>query len=159
MDILDRYRHGPWAPIAGRQPDRTVILAVRALLTDSLNGIAEDLLPGEFALPDTIGAVVADGGNRGRRRPAVYVRADQPSDLRADLWGFCTALAVLVCEEQMPLAPGECLLIGNERTPVRGRGAAFLGALILQRLGRRSGSCGFTVYQWGEETELPRAAA
>ncbi|MFE9426181.1 hypothetical protein ACFYNO_24835 [Kitasatospora sp. NPDC006697] len=159
MRILDRYQCGPLAPMAGWQPDRTVILAVRALLTDILEGFAEDILPGECDLPDGIGAVVTCDRPGGVMRPVVYVRADQPTGLRADLWGFCTALAVLACEGRFSLPAGECLFIGNERSPVRRVGAALLGALILQWLGRKPGDCDFPIYTWAGQAGTPRAAA
>jgi hypothetical protein len=159
MSILDRYQHGRWAPVAGWQPDTTVILGVRALLTDTLGGVAEDILPGEVELPGHVGAVVACSWRWHPPRPYVYIRADQPTDLRADLWGFATALAVCVCQGRVPLGEEDFLFVGNQRTPVRNWDTGLLGALILQRLGRKATSCDFPVFRWTGTADSPSAAA
>jgi hypothetical protein len=160
MSILDRYQHGKTAPIAGWQPDTTVILGVRALLTEEFGGVAEDILPGELELPDYVGGVVACSWRWDPPRPYVYIRADQPTDLRADLWGFATALAVSVIQGRIPLGEDDFLFISNRREPVREPNTALLGALLLQRLGRKTTTCNFPVYRWTDAVgALSKAAA
>ncbi|WP_438290803.1 hypothetical protein [Streptomyces sp. HUAS TT7] len=146
-DFLQQYRGGQWAPRDGWQPDREVILAVRSLITDTLGGTAEDILPGEAVLPWDVGAAVAAGV----AEPWICVRADLPAGLRADLWGFCLALAVTVQEGAPPMGRGGFLYVGQHPRPITRPGTALLAALILQRLGRRSGDTAFpvhTVYAW-----------
>lgn len=145
--------------MAGWRSDRTVILAVRALVTEALGGVAEDLLPGEVELPDHVGAVVACSWRWNQPHPYVYVRADQPTDLRADLWGYATALAISVGEGRVPLGESDFLLVDNRRSPVRRPNTALLAALLLQRLGRRATDCDFLVYQWTDTTNTLSAAA
>ncbi|MEZ0064956.1 hypothetical protein ABIA32_000944 [Streptacidiphilus sp. MAP12-20] len=147
MSLVNEHR-AVRRPIAGWRGDTTVILGVRALLTDVLGGVAEDLLPGEVDLPDHMGAVVACSWRWHPPKPYVYVRADQPTDLRADLWGFAAALASSVCEGRLPLGEEDFLFIGNRRVPGAGSGTALLGSAVLRRLGRRNAVCDFPVYRW-----------
>ncbi|WP_251061077.1 hypothetical protein [Streptomyces sp. ISL-100] len=77
--------------------------------------------------------------------PLVFLRGDLPLGLRVDLLGFCFALAVgTECGDCVPDENG-LIYVGTEARPVCGPGAALLGSLMVQRLGRRPGDRAFTI--------------
>ncbi|WP_407915942.1 hypothetical protein [Kitasatospora sp. NE20-6] len=143
-DIASLYEGSRWAPLDGRRTDGEVIDALKAITVDRHHGLAEDLPEEAPELPEGIGAAVGFGYDKdGERCPLVFVDPNLPSGLRADLWGFCVALASggdLGGAE--PNVDG-IFFVGTQRFPVSGPGAGLLAALTLQRLGRRPGDCGF----------------
>ncbi|WHM36004.1 hypothetical protein [Streptomyces sp. BPTC-684] len=159
MSILDQYRGARWAPRHGWRPDREVILALRAVITEHLGGEAGDILPSDGLVPDALGAVVAAPSTNGTPRPFVSVRAQLPTSLRADLWGFGTVLAVEMADRRAEPGAGGLLLVGRERHPVIRPGRGLAAALIVQRLGRRPGDCDFRVYRNIDEMKDPLGRA
>ncbi|MHC5264282.1 hypothetical protein ACYSUO_40965 [Streptomyces sp. UC4497] len=122
-----------------------------------MEGIPKDMYP----LPKGLGAVVAAGyDDEGMAHPLVFLRGDLPTGLQADLLGFC--LASVAGSEYENWQPDEngLIFVGTEAGPVRGPGAALLGALMVQRLGRHPGDCEFTLLDPPEETvSVPKKAA
>ncbi|MEU5996228.1 hypothetical protein ABZ837_00175 [Streptomyces sp. NPDC047197] len=118
-DFMQQCQSPLWEPRDGLQSDRHVILAVRSLITDTLGWTAEDVFPRDEGLPRDVGAAVAVGVNQ----PWICVRADLPAGLRADLWGFCLALAVTMQDGGMPLGRGRALYVGQGPKPVTGPGS------------------------------------
>jgi len=131
----------------GLRPNSEVIIALQSLIEDRLGGFAYDLMPGEFDPRLPVGGVAGlTTRHPGEQpRPCVFVRADLPSDLRVDLWGFCTALAVCACEGTVQLDEDGLTLVGLERRPVTRRGPGLLGALLLRRFGGNPGDCDFAI--------------
>src|SRR5690242_9297054 len=115
MGILDEFRGAEWEPRHGWRSDREVVLAARAVITEHLGGEAEDILPSDGWVPSALGAVVAAPDRTGAPRPFVAVRAELPTGLRADLWGFGTALAAAVADRRAEPGAGGLLLVGRER--------------------------------------------
>ncbi|GLW58784.1 hypothetical protein Kpho01_67950 [Kitasatospora phosalacinea] len=159
-DIASLYEGSDWAPMHGWCTDEEVIGALKALIVDHLHGLAEDLPEDASEWPEGIGATVAFGYKDGERCPLVFVDPNLPSGLRADLWGFCVALAS--GGDLGGAEPNEdgIFFVGTQRSPVTGPGVGLLAALTLQRVGRRPGDCGF---QLGSEPamsseQLPDAA-
>jgi hypothetical protein len=155
MSILDQFRGPRWEPRNGWRPDREVILALREIITDHLGGEAGDILPSDGPVPDALGAVATALYRDGAPRACVYVRADLPTDLRADLWGFATGLAAAMADGHVEPGTEGLLLIGRERRPVTRPGWGLAGALIVQRLGRRPGNCDFRVYRDLDDMTAP----
>jgi hypothetical protein len=122
----------------GWRDDEEVIAALRTLITDNLEGLAEDIPDHVRPLPEGVGAAIAFGmDDKGEAHPLIFVRADLPSGLRADLSGFCTAFAAGAEHSDAEPDPDGIYYIGMERSPVAGPGAGLLGALMVQRIGRR----------------------
>ncbi|MEU4616595.1 hypothetical protein [Streptomyces umbrinus] len=93
-------------------------------------------------------------------RPMVWVRADLPSELRADLWGYCAALVVGINRVDVEPDENGIYYVGTERSAVSGPGLALLAAVIVQRLGRRPGDCAFPLLSSLDQAEVvPPAAA
>jgi len=153
MRIIDEYQ--PVERSAEPRSNSEVIIALQSLLEDRLGGFAYDLMPDEFDTNLPVGGIagLTTRGPGATPRPCVFVRADLPSDLRADLWGFCTALAVCACDGTVRLDDGGLTLVGIERRPVTTEGPALLGAILMRRLGRDPGDCDFPVYL--ELSEIP----
>lgn len=122
-----------------------VIIALQSLIEEKLGGFAYDLMPAEFDTALPVGGVagITRRNPGGEPRPCVFVRADLPADLRADLWGFCTALAVCACDGTVRLDEDDMTLVGLERRPVTEQGPALLGALLIRRFGGVPGNCDF----------------
>ncbi|MFE9426182.1 hypothetical protein ACFYNO_24840 [Kitasatospora sp. NPDC006697] len=138
------YGESPWAPVAGWRTDEQVIEALKDLIVQHLDGIAEDVPPHVRPVPDGIGAAVAFGYDAdGQAHPIVYVDADLPSGLRADLWGFCAALAGGADPGGVDPSSDGVYYVGTQRLPVTGPGVSLLAALMVQQLGRRPGDCSF----------------
>ncbi|AJC53651.1 hypothetical protein [Streptomyces sp. 769] len=151
---------GPWRRREGSCTDQDVILRIREVLTDHLGGIAEDILPGDGAVPEPIAGAVTTGYKHGAWRPCVFLRADLTTTLRADLWGFCTALALQLLDGQAHGCGAGIVGVGRERRPVKGYGTGLLGALIVRRFGRRPAACDFPIFVWPatESSPVRRAA-
>ncbi|MFC9846260.1 hypothetical protein ACFWFF_29240 [Streptomyces sp. NPDC060223] len=160
MSFLDQFQGPQWEPRSGWRSDREVILALREVITDHLGGEAGDILPSDGPVPDGLGAVATAPYRNGVPRPCAFVRADLPTDVRADLWGFTTVLAVAMADGLVAPGTDGLLLVGCERRPVTGRGWGLAGSLIVQRLGRRPGDGDFRVYRDLDDMAiaLPRAA-
>jgi len=146
MGIIDEYQPAERSPAP--RSNSEVIIALQSLIEDKLGGFAYDLMPDEFDTSLPVGGLagLTSGQPGGEPRPCVFVRADIPSDLRVDLWGFCTALAVCACEGTVRLDDAGLTLVGLERRPVTRQGPALLGAILMRRLGRDPGDCDFPVY-------------
>ncbi|NNN30437.1 hypothetical protein HLK59_08665 [Streptomyces sp. S3(2020)] len=145
-DARRLYEGSQWAPLHGWRDDDEVITALRALITDSLDGTAEDIPEDVYPLPEGVGAAVTIGyDEQGEPHPLVWVRTDIPSGLRADLWGFCVALSA--SPDKAGAEPDEngVYYVGMERSPVTGPGLPLLAALTVQRVGRRPGDCDFAL--------------
>lgn len=133
-----------WAPLHGWRSDEEVITALRALITDALGGMAEDIPDEAYPLPEGVGAAITFGYDKeGEGHALVWVRKDLPSGLRADLWGFCVALAGFPDRIDSAADEDGICYIGIEGTWVPGPGTALLAALTVQRMGRRPGNCAF----------------
>lgn len=143
-DISALYGAGPWAPINGWRTDNEVIAALQDLMSEVGVSEGREVPPQECPFPEAVGVALAFGVDAaGENRSFVFVRADLPSALRADLWGFALAVASgAPCPDMEPDADG-IVYVGSERHLVKRRGAGLLAALMLQRLGRRPGHCGF----------------
>jgi hypothetical protein len=159
MSFLDQFRGPRWEPRNGWRPDREVILALREVITDHLGGEAVDILPSDGLVPDGLGAVATTRYRKGAPRACVYVRADLPADLRADLWGVTTVLAAAMADGLVEPGAEGLLLVGRERRPVTRPGWGLAGALIVQRLGRRPGDCDFRVYRNVDDLPIPSPRA
>jgi hypothetical protein len=146
MGIIDEYQPADRSP--DPRPNSEVIIALQSLIEDKLGGFAYDLMPDEFDTSLPVGGVagLTTRSPGSEPRPCVFVRADVPSDLRADLWGFCTALAVCACEGTVRLDHDGLTLVGLERRPVTSEGPALLGAILMRRFGRDPGDCDFPLY-------------
>jgi len=143
-DLDALYQGTDWGPMRGWQNDQDVISALISLVTGTLDGLAQEIAPEECPFPEGVGGAVTWGyRDDGEERPCVFVRADLPSSLRADLWGFCIALACGARTESLEPDEHGIVYIGLERHPVSRRGAGLLGALMVQRFGRRPGHCSF----------------
>ncbi|MFF7566678.1 hypothetical protein ACFZB4_42835 [Streptomyces pseudovenezuelae] len=160
-DVRNLYDGSVYAPLHGWRRDEDVIAALRDMITDELNGVAEDIPAEAYPLPDGVGAAVSIGYDKhGAPRPLVWVRADLPSGLRTDLWGYCAALVVGI--DRVDVEPDEngIYYVGAERNAVTGPGLALLAAVTVQRLGRRPGDCAFPLLSSLDQAEaVPRAAA
>jgi hypothetical protein len=143
-DLDALYQGTDWGPMRGWQNDQDVITALMSLVTGALDGLAREIAPEECPFPEGVGGAVTWGyRDDGEERPCVFVRADLPSSLRADLWGFCIALACGARTEALEPDEHGIVYVGLERHPVARRGAGLLGALMVQRFGRRPGHCSF----------------
>ncbi|WTW98262.1 hypothetical protein OG216_35165 [Streptomycetaceae bacterium NBC_01309] len=144
FDVLKRFPDNKFAPMHGWRSDEEVIQALKELIVEALNGVAEDMPP-DARPADAVGAAVTFGVDAsGTSRPFVWVRSDLPSPLRADLWGFCMALAARTETDIEPDEDG-IWYVGVQRSPVTGPGVALLGAVVAQRFGRRPDDCAFPV--------------
>ncbi|MGW3102838.1 hypothetical protein [Streptomyces sp. NPDC001100] len=160
-DVRDLYEGSAYEPLHGWLSDEEVIDALRTLITDALDGTAEDIPEEAYPLPDGVGAAVTIGyDDQGAPHPLVWVRADIPSGLRADLWGYCAALSASL--DRVDAEPDEngIFYVGMERSPVSGPGVALLAAVTVQRLGRRPEDCAFPLLPSPAQVEeaLPLAA-
>lgn len=145
MGIVEEYR-SPRQRSPGRRSHSEVIIALQSMVEEELGGFAYDLMPGEFDTRLAVGGVAGVARRRGDApRPCVFVRADVPADLRVDLWGFCTALAVCACDGTVRLDDDGLGLVGLERRPVHRRGPGLLGAMLVRRFGGDPGDCDFPV--------------
>ncbi|MGW6820798.1 hypothetical protein [Streptomyces sp. NPDC055005] len=143
-DLAKFYAGTQWEPMNGWRPDEEVIEALRSFVTDTLDGIAEDVPEAVYPLPDGVGAAIAFGYDEtGRRRPLIWVDSRLSQALRADLWGYCAALIADGAKSEGHADADGLLFVGTERQPVTGTGPALLGALTVQRFGRRPGDCAF----------------
>lgn len=160
-DVLHLYGEGHWAPKDGWRSDDDVLQELTEIVAVDLKGVVEDLPEETYPLPEGLGAVVSTGyDSEGLAHPMVFLRGDLPTGLRADLLGFCLALgAGSEYEDRDPDESG-LFYVGTDAGPVSGPGAALLGALMVQRLGRRPGDCDFKLLDPPEETapELESAA-
>ncbi|ORT59293.1 hypothetical protein [Streptomyces sp. CB03238] len=151
-EVLHLYGDGNWAPKDGWRSDDEVLKELLKLADIYLKGVVEDIPEEMYPLPDGLGAVAAAGyDSEGLAHPLVFIRGDLPVGLRVDLLGFCLALAVGA--EYADREPDEngLFYVGTEAGPVCGPGAALLGALMVQRLGRRPGDCAFRLLDPPEE--------
>ncbi|MGW6272778.1 hypothetical protein [Streptomyces sp. NPDC055060] len=152
-DVLDLYGDGNWAPKDGWRSDEEVFAELKDVAVLHLKGVVEDIPKEMYPLPMGLGAVMAAGyDDEGMAHPLVFLRSDLPTGLQADLLGFC--LASVAGSEYENWQPDEngLIFVGTEAGPVRGPGAALLGALMVQRLGRRPGDCAFTLLDPPEGT-------
>ncbi|MEU1456869.1 hypothetical protein [Streptomyces avermitilis] len=160
-DVRNLYDGSAYAPLHGWRDDEEVITALRELITETLDGVAEDVPDEVYPLHDSVGAAVTIGyDEHGEPHPLVWVRADLPSGLRADLWGYCAALAVSF--DRVDVEPDEngVYYVGTERSPVTGPGLPLLAAVTLQRLGRRPENCAFPLFPSSHQAEaVPPLAA
>ncbi|MBO1333728.1 hypothetical protein [Streptomyces sp. VRA16 Mangrove soil] len=146
VDVLDLFGDGHWAPKDGWRPDEEVLAELKDIAVLGLKGVVEDIPVDRYPLPAGLGAVMTiSEDNDGAPHPLVYLRGDLPTGLLVDLLGFCIALGSGA--EYGDWEPDEngLIFVGTEAGPVRGPGAALLGALMVQRLGRRPGDCAFTL--------------
>ncbi|MER6534548.1 hypothetical protein ABT215_12205 [Streptomyces sp900105755] len=144
QNVRELYQGTAYEALHGWRGDDEVIAALRTLITDALNGTAEDVPEEAYPLPESVGAAVAIGyDEQGAPHPLVWVRTDISSGLRADLWGYCAALCVSL--DRLDVEPDEngIYYVGMERSPVTGPGVALLAAVTLQRMGRRPEDCAF----------------
>jgi hypothetical protein len=142
-DVTALYRGNAWEPEHGWCSDEEAIARLRSLVTDTFGGLAEDV-PGGTPVPEGVGAAIVFGQDEeGDEHPLVFVRTDIPSGLRADLWGFCLALAAWPGTVKAEADKDGICYIGMDGAPVTGRGTALLASLMIQRVGRRPGDCGF----------------
>ena len=152
-DLGTLYQGTNWGPMRGWQSDQDVITALMSLVTETLDGLAQEVAPEECPFPEGVGGAVTWGYREdGEECPCVFVRTDLPSNLRADLWGFCIALACGARAEALEPDEQGIVYVGLERHPVAGRGAGLLGALMVQRFGRRPGHCSFELLTPPQET-------
>ncbi|MEU1185808.1 hypothetical protein ABZ464_51020 [Streptomyces sp. NPDC005820] len=159
--MRELYDGTDYGPLHGWRGDEEVIAAVRTLITDALDGTAEDVPEEAYPLPEGVGAAVTMGyDEQGAPHPLVWVRTDIPSGLRADLWGYCAALSVSFDRVDVEPDADGIYYVGMERSPVTGPGVALLAALTLQRMGRRPDDCAFPllVPPAEEEAATPLAA-
>ncbi|MEU1118780.1 MULTISPECIES: hypothetical protein [unclassified Streptomyces] len=99
-----------------------------------LEGVVEGIPEGMYPLPEGLGAVVAAGYDDERMaHPLVFLRGDLPTGLQADLLGFCLAAAAGAEYGKREPGGNGLIFVGTEAGPVRGPGAALLGALTVQR--------------------------
>ncbi|MFD7839117.1 hypothetical protein [Streptomyces sp. NPDC059761] len=92
-DLAKLYGGTQWEPMSGQRPDEEVIEALRSFVTDTLDGIAEDVPAEAYSLPEGVGTAIAFGYDEtGKRRPLIWVDSRLPRGLQADLWGYCAAL-------------------------------------------------------------------
>lgn len=144
LNITELYGDSQWAPRDGWRGDEEVIVSVRSLIDHVLDGVTEGFPEGAYPLPDEVGAVVAFGYDEtGRRRSLVWVDSRLSDGLRADLWGFCAGLISVGDKSEERADKDGVIYIGKRRRPVMGPGPELLGALIVQRFGRRPGDCAF----------------
>ncbi|MFE1797704.1 hypothetical protein ACFW9L_16240 [Streptomyces sp. NPDC059517] len=159
-DVRTLHEGSVYAPLHGWQCDEAVITALRELITNSLNGVAEDVPREVYPLADGIGAAVIVGyDEHGTPHPLLWVRADLSSGLRADLWGYCAALATgSDCVDVEPDENG-IYYLGTQRSAVTGPGLALLAAITVQRLGRRPEDCAFPLLSSPAQAEVPSPTA
>lgn len=160
-DVATLYEGSCWGPLNGWCSDEEAIAALRSLITESFGGMAEYVPADAPPMPAGAGAAVAFGYDEaGDRHPLIFMRTDIPSDLRADLWGFCVAVAT--SPDSVTGEPDEngIVYVGMERSPVTGPGLGLLGALMTQRMGRRPGDCAFSFLDspWDGAEEVSTAA-
>lgn len=145
-DVLELYGDGNWAPKDGWRCDEEVLAELKEVGVLHLQGVVEDIPEDMYPLPEGLGAVVAAGyDDEGMAHPLVFLRGDLPTGLQADLLGFCLASVAGAEYEKWEPDENGLIFIGTEAGPVRGPGVALLGALMVQRLGRRPGDCAFTL--------------
>jgi len=131
LNITELYGDSQWAPRNGWRSDEEVIASVRSLIDHVLDGVTEGFPEEAYPLPD---------------------------GLRADLWGFCAALISVGDKSEERADKDGVLYIGKRRRPVMGPGPELLGALTVQRFGRRPGDCAFPLVspeQLTQRVELP----
>ncbi|MFD3790199.1 hypothetical protein [Streptomyces cyaneofuscatus] len=152
-DVLHLYEDGGWAPKDGWRSDEEVLTELLKLAASDLKGVVKDIPEAMYPLPDGLGAVVAAGyDSEGLAHPLVFLRGDLAVGLRVDILGFCLALAARTeYEDQEPDENG-LFYVGTEAGPVFGPGAALLGALMVQRLGRRPEDCSFKLLDPPEDS-------
>ncbi|MFI5722114.1 hypothetical protein [Streptomyces cyaneofuscatus] len=144
LNIAELYGDSQWAPRNGWRSDEEVIASLRSLIDHVLDGVTEGFPEEAYPLPDGVGAAVAFGYDEtGRRRPLVWVDSRLSDELCADLWGFCAALISVGDKSEERADKDGVLYIGKRRRPVMGPGPELLGALTVQRFGRRPGDCAF----------------
>ncbi|MGX1848809.1 hypothetical protein [Streptomyces sp. NPDC055299] len=144
LNITALYAYSQWGPRDGWRSDEEVIVSLRSLIAHVLDGAPEDFPDDAYPLPDGVGAVIAFGYDEvGRRRPLVWVDSRLPRGLCADLWGFCAALIGVGDESEERADEDGTLYVSKRRQPVTGPGPELLGALTVQRFGRRPGDCAF----------------
>ncbi|MGW6682167.1 hypothetical protein ACWGBO_20105 [[Kitasatospora] papulosa] len=153
-DVLHLYGDGNWAPKDGWRSDEEVLKELLKLAAIELGGVVEDIPEEMYPLPDGLGAVVAAGyDSEGLAHPLVFLRGDLAVGLRVDLLGFCLALAAAGAEyEDREPDENGLFYVGTDAGPVCGPGAALLGALMVQRLGRRPGDCAFRLLDPPEDS-------
>lgn len=142
-DVTSLYRGNAWEPERGWVSDEEAIAKLRSLLVDTFGAMADDV-PDGTPVPEGVGAAITFGQDgEGGEHPLVFVRTDIPSGLRADLWGFCFALAAWPDTVNAEAGEDGICYIGMAGAPVTGRGTALLASLLIQRVGRRPGDCAF----------------
>ena len=144
VDVLALYEDGNWAPKDGWRSDDEVLEELKKTAADHLKGVVEYIPVRMYPLPEGLGAVVGAGyDSDGLAHPLVFLRGDLPVGLRVDLLGF--SLALVADAERGDREPDEngIFYVGTDAGPVLGRGVGLLGALMVQRLGRRPGDCDF----------------
>ncbi|WP_405733861.1 hypothetical protein OG885_20925 [Streptomyces sp. NBC_00028] len=143
-DVLPLYEAGNWAPKDGWRSNDEVWENLKQFTADHLKGVVEYIPEDMYPLPDGLGAVVAAGyDGEGMAHPLVFLRGDLPAGLRVDLLGFSIALAVGADRGGREPDENGIFYVGTDAGPVGGPGVALLGALMVQRLGRRPGDCDF----------------
>ncbi|MGW7397727.1 hypothetical protein ACWGH7_14650 [Streptomyces cyaneofuscatus] len=75
-----------------------------------------------------------------------------PVGLRVDLLGFCLVPAADAEYEDREPDENDLFYVGMDAGPVCGPGAALLGALMVQRLGRRPEDCAFRLLDPPEDS-------
>ncbi|MGW2084651.1 hypothetical protein [Streptomyces sp. NPDC001880] len=152
-DVLHLYGDGNWAPKDGWRSDEEVLAELLKLAAIDLKGVVEDIPEEMYPLPDGLGAVVAAGyDDEGLAHPLVFLRRDLAVGLRVDLLGFCLALAASTEYQDREPDENGLFYVGTEAGPVCGPGAALLGALMVQRLGRRPEDCAFKLLDPPEDS-------
>ncbi|MEU9188289.1 hypothetical protein AB0D14_27880 [Streptomyces sp. NPDC048484] len=143
-DVLALYEDGNWAPKDGWRSDDEVLEELKKITADHLKGIVEYIPEEMYPLPDGLGAVVAAGyDSEGLAHPLVFLRGDLPVGLCVDLLGFSLALAADADRGDREPDENGIFYVGTDAGPVCGPGVALLGALMVQRLGRRPEDCDF----------------
>ncbi|OKI46613.1 hypothetical protein A6A29_27685 [Streptomyces sp. TSRI0281] len=81
-----------------------------------------------------------------------HVRGSTEFEAARLILGFCLALAAgAEYQDREPDGNG-LFYVGTDAGPVGGPGAALLGALMVQRLGRRPGDCAFRLLDPPEDS-------
>ncbi|MFI8437042.1 hypothetical protein ACIGJO_25540 [Streptomyces sp. NPDC079020] len=153
VDVLHLYKDGNWAPKDGWRSDEEVLTELLKLAAVDMKGVVEDIPEEMYPLPDGLGAVVSAGyDSEGLAHPLVFLRGDLAVGLRVDLLGFCLALAAGTEHEGREPDENGLFYVGTDAGPLCGPGTALLGALMVQRLGRRPGDCAFRLLDPPEDS-------